>query len=150
MTLSEQGIFDVISNLGSLAARFIFRPVEESAYFFFSQLWARGTPAKEQDKEGYQKVKTGLYRLLKLMLYIGLIVVLFGYSYSHFVLHLYGGSNLSDGIGPDLLRTQCFLILFLAINGVTECFARAVMTETEINVYTRAMTIMSVFYVLLT
>ena len=33
LTLSEQGIFDVVSNLGSLAARFIFRPIEESSYF---------------------------------------------------------------------------------------------------------------------
>mgnify|MGYP001271334287 CR=1 FL=1 len=57
LTLSEQGIFDVVSNLGSLAARFIFRPAEESAYFFFSQLWSRGTLIKEQDKENYQKEK---------------------------------------------------------------------------------------------
>ena len=48
-------------------------------------------------------------------LYIsGLIVVFFGYSYSHLVLHLYGGRTLSEGLGPDLLRSQCFLILFLA------------------------------------
>ena len=31
LTLSEQGIFDVVSNLGSLAARFIFRPAEEQS-----------------------------------------------------------------------------------------------------------------------
>ena len=79
-----------------------------------------------------------------------MIVVLFGFSYSHFLLHLYGGRNLSSGLGPDLLRSQCFLILFLSINGVTECFARAVMTEEEINSYTRVMTIMSVCYLLLT
>ena len=77
-------------------------------------------------------------------------MVLFGYSYSHFLLHLYGGSNLSTGLGPDLLRTQCFLILFLSVNGVTECFARAVMTEDEINKYTRVMSVMSVCYLLLT
>ena len=74
----------------------------------------------------------------------------FGYSYSHFLLHLYGGTNLSEGLGPDLLRSQCFLILFLAVNGVTECFARAVMTEQEITAYTRTMTAMSVVYILLT
>ena len=83
-------------------------------------------------------------------LFSGLIIVLFGYSYSHFVLHLYGGRTLSEGLGPDLLRSQCFLILFLAVNGVTECFARAVMTDSEINVYTRTMTMMSVVYLILT
>jgi len=150
LTLSEQGIFDVVSNLGSLAARFIFRPAEESAYFFFSQLWARGEPVESQNEENYEKVTTGLCRLLRMMSYLGLVIVLFGYSYSHFVLHLYGGSTLSDGLGPDLLRSQCFLILFLAVNGVTECFARAVMTDTQINKYTRTMTLMSVCYMALT
>ena len=79
-----------------------------------------------------------------------MIVVLFGYSYSHLLLHLYGGPNLSTGLGPDLLRSQCFLILFLSINGVTECFARAVMSEEEINEFTRVMTVMSGGYLLLT
>ena len=71
LTLSEQGIFDVVSNLGSLAARFIFRPIEESSYFFFSQLWTRGQSCQEQDQENCEKIKTGLYRLLRLMMYLG-------------------------------------------------------------------------------
>ena len=48
--------------------------------------------------------------------YAGLIVVLF----------LYGGSNLGSGLGPDLIRTQCFLILSLSVNKITECFDKAV------------------------
>ena len=92
-----------------------------------------------------------LYKFTFNELYIsGLIIVFFGYSFSHLVLHLYGGRTLSEGLGPDLLRSQCFLILFLAINGVTECFARAVMTDSEINTYTQVMTLMSVAYILLT
>ena len=71
LTLSEQGIFDVVSNLGSLAARFIFRPIEESSYFFFSQLWTRGQSCEDQNQENCEKVKTGLYRLLRLMMYLG-------------------------------------------------------------------------------
>ena len=71
LTLSEQGIFDVVSNLGSLAARFIFRPIEESSYFFFSQLWSRGQTCQDQKQEDLEKVKTGLFRLLRLMMYLG-------------------------------------------------------------------------------
>jgi len=146
LTLSEQGIFDVISNLGSLAARFIFRPVEESAYFFFSQLWKRNVPVEQQDKENSDKVQLGLFRLLRLMFLLGLIIVLWGFSYSHLLLHLYGGLTLTEGAGPDLLRSQCLLILFLSVNGITECFARAAMSEREINSYTRAMSIISLVY----
>jgi len=146
LTLSEQGIFDVISNLGSLAARFIFRPVEESAYFFFSQLWVRSVPVEQQDKENSAKVQLGLFRLLRLMFLLGLTVVVMGYSYSHLLLHLYGGLTLTDGVGPQLLQAQCLLILFLSVNGITECFARAAMSDVEINSYTRTMSLMSVVY----
>ena len=71
LTLSKQGIFDVVSILGSLDTRFIFRPAEESAYFFFCQLWTRGASLQDQNEENSEKVKTGLFRLSRLMLYVG-------------------------------------------------------------------------------
>ena len=149
LTLPEQGIFDVVSNLGSLAARFVFRPVEEAAYFFFSQLWERGAGLAGQGAEQRDKVELGLYRLLRLSLLLGLTVLSLGFSYSHLLLHLYGGLTLTDGPGPALLRAQCGLVLALAVNGITECFARAVMTEAEIHRYTRVMSAMSAFYLTL-
>ena len=56
LSLSQQGVYDVITNLGSLAARFIFRPVEESAYLFFSQLWTRNTRIEEQKENNVNEV----------------------------------------------------------------------------------------------
>jgi oligosaccharide translocation protein RFT1 len=50
LTFSEQGVYDIVNNLGSLAARFLFRPVEESAYFYFSQMVARDTSIQEQNQ----------------------------------------------------------------------------------------------------
>jgi len=144
LTLPEQGIYDVVANLGSLAARFVFRPVEESSYFFFSQLWVRASPTDQQPE--VEKVEQGLHRLLRLMAILGLLVFGLGFSYCHLLLHLYGGNNLTEGTGPDLLRAQCLLILFLAVNGVTECFARSAMTEAEIMTHTQAMTLLSFGY----
>jgi oligosaccharide translocation protein RFT1 len=123
LSLPEQGIYDVVSNLGSLAARFVFRPVEESSYFFFSQLWERPVPAADQPER--EKVGQGLHRLLRLMLLLGLLVFGLGFSYCH------------------------LLLLFLSVNGVTECFARAAMTEAEIHSHTRAMSVLSGLYLLL-
>lgn len=37
--------------------------------------------------------------LLKLVLVIGLIITVFGYTYSHLALDIYGGSLLSSGAG---------------------------------------------------
>ena len=42
------GVYDVVNNLGSLVARFIFLPIEENGYLFFSQTLNRGKPAREQ------------------------------------------------------------------------------------------------------
>ena len=42
------GVYDVISNLGSMTARFIFLPIEENGYLFFSQSLVRGVPANKQ------------------------------------------------------------------------------------------------------
>ena len=50
LTFADQGVYDVINNLGSLAARFIFLPIEDSAYLLFSQTLERGKMAKEQPK----------------------------------------------------------------------------------------------------
>lgn len=50
LTFAEQGVFDIVNNLGSLAARFLFRPIEESSYFYFSQLIHRDQEISEQNK----------------------------------------------------------------------------------------------------
>ena len=42
LDFSEQGLYDVVANLGSLAARFLFQPVEENAYVYFSRTVERG------------------------------------------------------------------------------------------------------------
>lgn len=48
LTFSEQAIYDVVNNMGSLAARFIFRPIEDSSYFYFTQTITRDIKLKEQ------------------------------------------------------------------------------------------------------
>lgn len=48
LSFADQGVYDVINNLGSLAARFVFMPIEDSAYLLFSQILERGRQAKDQ------------------------------------------------------------------------------------------------------
>jgi oligosaccharide translocation protein RFT1 len=50
LSFSEQGVYDIVNNLGSLAARFLFRPIEQSAYFYFSQLVHRDQSIEEQNQ----------------------------------------------------------------------------------------------------
>ena len=76
----------------------------------------------------------------------GLIIAVFGFSYSHLLLRLYGGSALTDGSGPLLLRAHCLCIWFLAINGVTEAYVLAAMTSEQLDTYNRLMVVLSITF----
>lgn len=43
-----KGVYDIVNNLGSLVARFIFLPIEESFYVFFAKVLERGKNVKDQ------------------------------------------------------------------------------------------------------
>ena len=59
MSFNQQGIYDVVNNLGSLAARFLFRPIEDSLYFYFSQSIRRDVAIKDQNQVIKCKIHTG-------------------------------------------------------------------------------------------
>ena len=76
---------------------------------------------------------TTLTMLLKFVLHVALAILCFGLSYSFLALDVYGGSLLSDGEGPPLLRWYCVYVLTLAVNGVTECFVFAAMSQAQVD-----------------
>lgn len=99
LTFAEQGVYDIVNNLGSLVARCVFMPIEESYYTFFANILARDKKAKEQSPEAAKMAAQVLEVLLKFMVLIGLTVVVFGYAYSFLLLDIYGGTTLSGGEG---------------------------------------------------
>ncbi|XP_053577179.1 protein RFT1 homolog [Bombina bombina] len=139
LSFGDQGVYDIVNNLGSLVARFIFLPIEESFYVFFAKVLERGKDVKNQRKDDISTASEVLESLLKLVTLIGLIIVAFGYAYSQLALDMYGGSMLSHGTGPMLLRCYCLYVLLLAINGVTECFTFASMSKEAVDRYNYVM-----------
>ena len=150
MSLAEQGVYNIASQFGSLAGRLIFSKVEEAAYFYFSQTVTRGPITDEHSKEKgmEEKASKHLYKLLRAMLLIGLVVATFAQSYSHMLLHIYGGEKLSSGIGPELLRWQSIFLLFMAVNGVSECYSFASMTTPQVECYKYLMFVMTCVFLL--
>ncbi|XP_046880632.1 protein RFT1 homolog [Hypomesus transpacificus] len=149
LSFGDQGIYDIVNNLGSMVARFIFLPIEESFYVFFAKVLERGRDVKSQKQEDVAIVAQVLESLLKLVLVIGLIITVFGYAYSELALDIYGGSLLSSGTGPSLLRCFSSYVLLLAINGVTECFVFAAMSQEEVDRYNLVMLALSVSFLVL-
>nr|CAG4643890.1 EOG090X04LH [Lepidurus arcticus] len=149
LSFAEQGVYDVVNNLGSMAARFIFLPIEESGYFYFAQMIQRDAPIEKQAPNDVAQAAKVLKILLRGMLLIGLTIVSFGFAYSHLLLQLYGGHTLSEGPGPTLLRTHCACVLLLALNGVTEAYTFASMSHTELDRHNKFMVVLSCSFLLL-
>ncbi|KAL8575487.1 hypothetical protein ACOMHN_013038 [Nucella lapillus] len=146
LSFADQGVYDVINNLGSLVARFIFLPIEENGYIFFSQSLSRGKPAKEQTEQSMTVSSSVLSILLMIVTYIGCTVIVFGYANSYLALHIYGGERLSVGSGPSLLRWFCVYVLLLAVNGITEGFVFATMSKQQVDRYNQKMLGFSVLF----
>jgi oligosaccharide translocation protein RFT1 len=146
LTFAEQGVYDVVNNLGSLAARFILQPIEESSYLVFGQFLDRNKPPEKQVDTNVRAVGQLLRNLLRAMILLGSFIFVFGFNYSELALQLYGGHNLSGGIGPTLLRWHCVYVFFIAVNGITECFTFAAMNQTELNLFNQKLVFLSIIF----
>ncbi|XP_044760485.1 protein RFT1 homolog [Coccinella septempunctata] len=149
MTFTQQAMYDIVNNLGSLAARFIFRPVEESAYFYFTQMVQRDVSVKNQNQKSISESASVLKQLCNVIVSFGLVIFVFGQSYSYTLLYLYGGRNLVNNVLPvTLLKFHCFAIILLAINGVTEGFVFATMSNKQLDRYNYMMVLFSMIFLI--
>ncbi|CAH7240058.1 protein RFT1 homolog [Phodopus roborovskii] len=149
LNFGDQGVYDIVNNLGSLVARLIFQPIEESFYIFFAKVLEREKDATHQKQEDIAVAAAVLESLLKLALLTGLTITVFGFAYSQLALDIYGGAMLSSGSGPVLMRSYCLYVLLLAINGVTECFTFAAMSKEEVDRYNFTMLALSSSFLVL-
>ncbi|KAB1264539.1 Protein RFT1-like protein [Camelus dromedarius] len=111
LNFGDQGVYDIVNNLGSLVARLIFQPIEESFYIFFAKVLEREKDATLQKQlmihptsfplprpqEDVAVAAAVLESLLKLALLAGLTITVFGFAYSQLALDIYGGAMLSSG-----------------------------------------------------
>ena len=99
LNFGQQGIYDVINNLGSLVARFVFLPIEDSYYVLFCQILVRGK--QDRDKGSLETAGRILAGVLKFVSLIGFIILIFGFGYSYLALDIYGGKLLSSSEGKN-------------------------------------------------
>jgi len=147
ISLGEQGVYEIVNNLASLAARFILAPVEESAYLMFSSLVDRVKPSSQQNQAKLERAVTLLCHLTKAMTLVGLFIFTFGFNFSELALGLYASRQFSSGLASKLLRWQCLYILVISINGMTEGFAVAVMTERRLNMFNIVLVVLSLGFI---
>ena len=148
ITFAEQGVYDVINNLGSLPARLVFQQIEESGFILFTQKIERQKAALDQNPSDLRDSSLYLKNFIKLMTLLGLIILIFGFNYSELALLIYGGHQLSESLGTTLLKWHCVYVLFIAINGITECFTFAAMNNKQIDAFNKKMINISVIFLI--
>ncbi|CAM9674586.1 unnamed protein product [Chrysoparadoxa australica] len=143
-TLYQQGIYAMAHNYGSLVARVLFQPLEESARLAFSRIGAGAGMGRQSDDAsehnlGSEKARDGLAALfpvmLKLVLLLGLLFPCLGSSYTAVLLQLLLGkrANTEPALVAHVLAWYCLYVLFLALNGMLEALVAAVVKKKQVT-----------------
>jgi len=158
----EQGVYGLVSNLGSLVARFFFQPIEEASFAEFSELLKPSSSSSASTHTASPTLPRKrsvtpapllsawkvLTSMLKLMLMIGLLFLTFGPPYSYSLITLLYGAKWSETAAASVLAHYCAYVSVMALNGVSEAFLFAVVQPQELQAYTHAMLPTSLLYLL--
>jgi len=153
--IAHQGGYALAMNYGSLIARILFQPVEETSRLYFSKnLSTPRLAPKEQDSITGKTAMTGLRasvdlltNLIQFQLYLGLIFVTFGPPYVRLGLWILLGPRsayLREGASStivEVLRAYCGLLPLLGLNGILEAFVQSAADETDLNWMSKLMAV---------
>ncbi|KAH9057515.1 Rft-1-domain-containing protein [Lactarius vividus] len=125
--LADQGGYAIASNYGSLVARVVFQPIEETSRIFFSKSLSSSpsSSSSENDQEALQTAVELLSTLLLLFTHFLLLLLLFGPPYLPLATALVLPPRYQQTSAPRILRAFRFYLPAMAYNGVLEAFFRS-------------------------
>lgn len=144
-TVEEQGTYAVVSNYGSIIARLVFQPIEESLRLLFTRMLS--TKSESNIEKSYKVMQyLGIF-YLNLCILIGIA----GYCNSAFLLKILLGDKVSKwshtGIF-DLFPQYIVYIPFLAFNGILEAFFNSVANGRDIRGFSIFMSLLTLIVLL--
>ncbi|KAI9197163.1 Rft protein-domain-containing protein [Polychytrium aggregatum] len=120
---NELGVYSFVGNYGSLVARILFQPIEETSRAFFSKSLSSVSGSDDPNIKASLEFLTNLIRAY---IYLGLFFVVFGPSYSGALIHIIGGQKWSSTSAPSVMAAYCLYVPIMALNGITEAFFQGV------------------------
>ncbi|ORY56362.1 Rft protein-domain-containing protein [Pseudomassariella vexata] len=140
----SQGVYALANNYGSLLARLVFQPIEESSRNYFSKLLSTSNstpasftdnknPALQPEKQAITRAKNDLQSLLKFYTLLSTLIITIGPFALPLLVQLIAGSRWASSGAGVVLSQYCLYIPLLAINGVTEAFVSSVASESQVN-----------------
>ena len=115
--LQEQGVYGLVTNLGSLVVRTLFQPYEEVAFVAFSR-----PPGERGNLERAELLRV----LCRSICFIGCLAASFGPAYSYVALFILYGPKWASTDAPSALAIYSLYVALLAVNGTLEAFVHAV------------------------
>lgn len=132
--LPSQGAYALASNYGSLLARILFQPLEESSRSLFGRILpsfsASLTPAEHRN---LNYATSYLRSLLHLYALISLLSVSLGPTLAPLLLRVVAGPRWAETPAAAVLAAYCYYIPLLALNGILEAFVSAVATPAQLR-----------------
>ena len=137
----SQGVYALANNYGSLLARLVFQPIEESSRNYFSKLLSSSptsaTEQKTRDKTQattqVHTARSALPALLKFYVLLSMVVVSVGPYAAPLLVQIVAGPRWSGSGAGAVLSRHCLYIPLLAVNGVAEAFVSSVATKSEVH-----------------
>lgn len=139
--LNDHGIYSLVSNIGSLVARFVFQPLEESSYSEFSILC-------NHQNMNYIQASNVLSLLLKFVILVSCTLLCVGPQYSYLFFDILYGVQWSHTLAPSTLNHYFIYIFVISLNGLTESFVFATISAQQLIRYNIYLFVFSTIYII--
>lgn len=152
-TIEEQGMYAVMANYGSIIARLLFQPLEESTRLMFTKLLNENTRSQGDEKpqklESHKCMQTFNYLKLISIFYfnLSLIILFAGVTSGPYLLKLLMGGRASNWESTDIFKLfpQYVVYLpFLAFNGILEALFSSMATNSDLKNFSKFMTLITI------
>lgn len=133
-SLPSQGAYALASNYGSLLARILFQPLEESSRSLFGRLLPpQSVTHTPQTRANLKHATSYLSSLLHFYALISLVSTALGPTLAPLLLRTVAGSRWTNTPAPAVLAAYCYYIPLLALNGILEAFVSAAATPAQLR-----------------
>jgi oligosaccharide translocation protein RFT1 len=131
-TNHDQGVYALAANYGSLIARMLFQPIEESSRNLFAKLLSHSAKDDKVPPENLASASTILKMILKFYSLLSVFFFSLAPSFAPVALSIIAGRQWANSEAGAVLAAYCYYIPLLAVNGVTEAFVQSVATKREL------------------
>lgn len=146
LSIEIQGYYSFISNYGSLIARMLFAPMEESTRITIGSLFKNQD--KEKERKDFEELRRCLLNVSKIYTYLLTLLIIFAPLNTKFLLNLVFRNFISSDVIVAFKIYWVYVIL-LSLNGILEALFQSLFDSKEkVNNYSFFMFINSIVFLL--